>query len=119
MGKQSIDLTRAIETVREAGGVPILAHPGLKRNLTDEKLVQTFKSLGLEGLEVYSSYHKKDTCQYYAKLARHLDLVPTAGSDFHGRLKPSIGFGEAHGGTLEMLDQLKARRTFPAVQPGS
>jgi len=51
------------------------------------------KELGLQGLEVYTSYHDQNETEYYLTLARELDLVATAGSDFHGRIKPEVKFG--------------------------
>jgi hypothetical protein len=43
-------------------------------------------------------------------LAEELDLVATAGSDFHGRIKPQVIFGQLKEGTYEMVEALEKRR---------
>ena len=108
--KETVSLSRAIATVRAAGGVPVLAHPGLKRDVVDEEWTRGVRDLGLEGIEAYSSYHTEETCRYYVEVGRRLDLVVTSGSDFHGRLKPHVAFGDVPESPAEMLDRLKERR---------
>lgn len=108
--KETVSLSRAIATVRAAGGVPVLAHPGLKSDVIDESWTRSAREMGLEGIEAYSSYHTEDTCRYYVEVGRRLDLVVTSGSDFHGRLKPHVAFGDVPESSAEMLDRLKERR---------
>ena len=108
--KETVSLSRAIETVRAAGGVPVLAHPGLKKDVVDEKWTRAAREMGLEGIEAYSSYHAEVTCRYYVEVARRLDLVVTSGSDFHGRVKPHVAFGDVPESPAEIVDQLKERR---------
>jgi len=48
---------------------------------------------GLEGIEVYSSYHRADTVSFYRQIAEKYHLLQTTGSDFHGKIKPSIHLG--------------------------
>jgi predicted metal-dependent phosphoesterase TrpH len=87
-----------------------LAHPGAYfENATKEDLVQ-LKERGLAGLEVFTSYHKPEQTRFYAEAARELDLVPTAGSDFHGRIKPHVSFGLIKDGHYGMVEELKKRR---------
>jgi hypothetical protein len=43
-------------------------------------------------------------------MAAELDLVATAGSDFHGRIKPHVAFGALQEGDYGMVERLKARR---------
>jgi hypothetical protein len=47
---------------------------------------------------------------FYKELARTLDLVPTAGSDFHGRIKPNVAFGSLQDGHYGMIEELRKRR---------
>ena len=108
--KETVSLSEAIATVRAAGGVPVLAHPGLKRDVVDEKWTRAARELGLEGIEAYSSYHTGETCRYYVEIARRFDLAVTSGSDFHGRLKPQVAFGDVPESPAETMDRLKARR---------
>ena len=108
--KETVSLARGIATVRAAGGVPVLAHPGLKRGVVDEKWARRAREMGLEGIEAYSSYHSEETCRYYSEIAGRLDLVVTSGSDFHGRVKPHIAFGDVPESPARILDRLKERR---------
>jgi hypothetical protein len=68
------------------------------------------KERGLQGLEVYTSYHSSEQSKIYHKMAIDLDLVPTAGSDFHGTIKPHIPFGSLNHGGYWMVEELKKRR---------
>lgn len=71
----------AIDWIREAGGVPVIAHPGL---YGDDALVQRLIEYGIAGIEAYHSDHSPDTEAHYAALAERHGLIATAGSDFHG-----------------------------------
>lgn len=70
----------AIELVRAAGAVPVLAHPG---RLKDEAIVDELAGAGLAGLEVFYPTHSTQQVAHYRALAARLGLVMTAGSDFH------------------------------------
>lgn len=70
-----------IKAVIEAGGVPVLAHPGI--TCTDE-LVLTLIEAGLQGLEVCHPKHTKEMERRYCELCRSYGLIATGGSDFHG-----------------------------------
>ena len=73
----------AVRLVRDHGGVPSLAHPGTAVEL--ETVLPQLVDAGLAGIECYyGSHHVRATVRYLALAARH-DLVPTGGSDFHGR----------------------------------
>jgi len=94
----------------ETEGVPVLAHPGAYfQNVTKEDLV-ILRENGLEGLEVYTSYHDPEQTKFYKDIADELDLVLTAGSDFHGSIKPHIPFGSVNGGDYSMVEALRKRR---------
>jgi len=102
----------AIAWIREAGGVPVLAHPTwVKQN--GEALVQLcaqLKAEGLGGIEVHYSTHNPRQTADYLDLAKRLDLLVTGGSDFHGITKPDIEVGIGKGGLSvpeKLLDPLK------------
>ena len=108
--KRHIALLEVLGMAPEAGAVPVLAHPGAYfENATREDLVR-LKERGLAGLEVYTSYHQPEQTAFYAGLAGELDLVPTAGSDFHGRIKPHVFFGYIKDGGVWMVEELRKRR---------
>ncbi|MEO9025466.1 MAG: phosphatase [Candidatus Tumulicola sp.] len=71
---------KAIDTIAEAGGIPVLAHPG---RLKDRVLIDELAGKGLRGLEVFYPLHDaSDVAEFRAK-AREYGLVMTAGMDFH------------------------------------
>ncbi|MEF3309895.1 PHP domain-containing protein [Paenibacillus sp. GYB004] len=71
----------AVDWIREAGGVPVLAHPGLYGN---DELVIRLIEYGIAGIEAYHSDHGPEEEAKYAELAEQHGLIATAGSDFHG-----------------------------------
>ena len=98
--KYRIDSSRAIEIIRGAGGLPVLAHPmllQLEKDIALEKLILTLKEMGLKGIEVYYPEHTPEQTAYYATLADRYDLLATGGTDFHGSLKPDIKMGTGRG----------------------
>lgn len=73
--------TECVRAVREAGGVPVWAHPGTSRALG---LVKTLVESGLQGIEAYHPEHDKPMVQKCLTLAKEYRLIATGGSDFHG-----------------------------------
>jgi predicted metal-dependent phosphoesterase TrpH len=69
----------AITLVRQAGGVPVLAHPS---QVTE--YIPSLVRAGLAGLEVYYNGYEEAEKQSLAKLASKHGLIATGGSDFHG-----------------------------------
>ena len=85
----------SIALIRQAHGIPVLAHPftlGLGLEQLKSQL-QTLQELGLVGLEVYYPEHSPTRQADYLKLAKELGLLVTGGSDFHGANKPGIELG--------------------------
>jgi predicted metal-dependent phosphoesterase TrpH len=73
----------AVQLVVAHGGVPSLAHPFTVVGL--EELMPLIVAAGLVGIEAYYGSHPPATTARCLALARRYDLVPTGGSDFHGR----------------------------------
>lgn len=76
-----LTLEEGIKAIKDAGGVPVLAHPGL---LKDQKYTMMAIELGIQGIEAIHSKHTPEQCEYYSILATKHGLVVTAGSDYHG-----------------------------------
>ena len=102
-----LDPFEAVALVRKHGGVPSLAHPGTVIGL--EELLPKLVAAGLGGIEAYYAEHSPAMTARCLARAREFDLVPTGGSDFHGR-------GE-HGADLggvfvppETIERLESRR---------
>lgn len=105
----------AIALIRDAGGVPVLAHPSsLKLSAKAmRRHIGELKKMGLEGLEVYYALHSPEQQGLYAAIARDLDLVGTGGSDFHGTPNMGLSLGRGFGSLNvpdEIVDQLRSRR---------
>jgi len=88
--------TRTIQAIRDAGGVPVLAHP-VQLNYDNRaqlmRIVRNLAAHGLEGIEAYHGDHSARQTRFYIALAKRLDLGITGGSDFHGPAKPQAQLG--------------------------
>lgn len=78
---QYVDAIDAIRAIAEAGGVPVLAHPGQLGNFD---AVEQWVAHGLSGIEAYHPSHKEEDVARCLALAERFHLVVTGGSDFHG-----------------------------------
>ncbi|WP_010676742.1 PHP domain-containing protein [Bacillus timonensis] len=76
-----IDAKVAIQIIRDAGGVPVLAHPGQYGNF---EMVPELVEAGLQGIEVWHPLHQKVHEERATMLAAVYNLIKTGGSDFHG-----------------------------------
>jgi len=73
----------AVSLARKHGGVPSLAHPGTVIDL--ERLLPQLVDSGLVGMECYYGSHTPTFTSLCLRLCGRYGLVPTGGSDFHGR----------------------------------
>ncbi|MFB0564731.1 MAG: PHP domain-containing protein [Candidatus Aminicenantaceae bacterium] len=94
----------------ETEGIPVLAHPGAYFQRVTKNDLILLKEKGLEGLEVYTSYHSPEQTEFYKEISEELHLVATAGSDFHGSIKPHIPFGSINSGDYSIVEALRKRR---------
>ena len=81
----------AIEAIRAADGLPVLAHFGEAPARVE--IVRELADAGLGGLEVYYRSFDVATVEAVGEVARQLDLIPTGGSDYHG---DTGSYAEAH-----------------------
>ncbi len=99
VNREKISPMDAIALIKNAGGIPILAHPILY-HMSDavlDTLVATLKDAGLVGIEaVYSTYRPADE-RAIRKMAKKYDLALSGGSDFHGEAKPGLELGTGYG----------------------
>lgn len=94
----------AVAVVRRAGGVAVLAHPGLADR---DALIPGLVEAGLEGLEAYYPEHSATQTEHYLDLCRRLALLATGGSDFHG---PGSGYQTTPGTPLVPWEAWEALR---------
>ncbi|MBI5749053.1 MAG: PHP domain-containing protein [Nitrospinae bacterium] len=92
-----------IELISDAGGIPVLAHPGLtKRDDLIDEMIQS----GLRGLEVYHSGHSEEDTNRYFQMTKDKGLLITGGSDCHGEKKLNILMGRVKL-PIQYMDRLK------------
>jgi predicted metal-dependent phosphoesterase TrpH len=111
--KERLSPRDAIGRIRQAGGLPVVAHPIQLRTANDAQLQQVIKDLvdlGLAGIEVIHSDHGPVEVEKYAALADRYNLLKTGGSDFHGTNKKDINLGFANGRLVpkQWMDELLA-----------
>lgn len=98
-----------IGVIREAGGVPILAHPGasLRGEGVSESSLRVFLIAGIAGLECYSQYHDASVTRFCLDWCARHQLLVTGGSDCHGGLVgrelgvPAVDVSDLRLGELE------------------
>ena len=86
---------QVIANIRDAGGVPVLAHGGLLR-ISEVELNQWIDSMakkGLMGLECYHNAHTPQMERLLRAAAERNGLLVTGGSDFHGASRPDVEMG--------------------------
>lgn len=71
----------AVREILRAGGVPVLAHPGL---IGRDELIPQLVAAGLRGIEAYHPDHDSAQSERYRALGEQLGLIVTGGSDCHG-----------------------------------
>lgn len=82
-----------VALIRDAGGLPVLAHPGVSRI---DDLIGELAETGLAGIEAYHADHDDEQRARYASLAQKLGLLVTGGSDYHGPHAPNPELGSVH-----------------------
>ena len=95
---------QAVDMVREAGGVAVIAHPGINKH---DELIPKLVEAGVQGIEAHHTEHSPIQAKHYAEVARQYDLIVTGGSDSHGpdNLK-TIAIGSVTVG-MEAVNELR------------
>lgn len=111
--KYKISALDAVDLIHHAGGLAVLAHPGLNHC---DQIIPHLASDGLDGLECFHSKHTSTQSEYYVALAQRLNLAVTGGSDCHGfsKSKPLIGGVKLSAAYFEKLKALHQERAYPA-----
>lgn len=93
--KERIPLDMTARLIKEAGGLPIVAHP-FQYGYDEPELLaflSTAKEAGCVGLEAYYSEHSPAEQAYLLSLAAEWGMLVSGGSDWHGSRKPHIRMG--------------------------
>jgi len=110
--KTKMSALEAVELIHGAGGLAVMAHPGLNR--TDE-IIPALVKAGLDGIECFHTKHSTAMSERYLEIVERYGLLVTGGSDCHGfsKNKPLIGTVKLPYEHVEKLHA--ARKKNPAV----
>jgi predicted metal-dependent phosphoesterase TrpH len=88
--KTKMSALESVNLIHQAGGLAVMAHPGL--NKTDE-IIPGLVDAGLDGIECFHTKHSTVMSERYLEIAEKYDLLVTGGSDCHGfsKNRPLIG----------------------------
>lgn len=100
----------AVRVVVDAGGVAVLAHPGL---IGGDGIIPELVAAGLRGIEAHYPAHEPVQVRDYLALADRLGLIATGGSDFHGAKER---WGDL--GSVTVPDEVAARLAEAAGRKG-
>jgi hypothetical protein len=97
VAKHALDPIEAVALIRSAGGVCVLAHPGMwgDGSAVPEELIEAMAEAGMAGLEVDHPDHDGERRAHYRALAERLGLVSTGGSDCHGDRYEPVRLGSS------------------------
>jgi predicted metal-dependent phosphoesterase TrpH len=105
--KTKMSALEGVELIHQAGGLAVMAHPGLNR--TDDIIPGLVKA-GLDGIECFHTKHSTVMAERYLEIAEKYDQLVTGGSDCHGfsKKQPLIGTVKL---PYEHVEKLKAAKT--------
>ena len=112
---QWMTLPEAMRFIRETEGVAVMAHPGrynFVAPVTTIDLLEEFKALGGDAIEVTTGSHFEAENERYTRVALNMGFLASTGSDFHGCKpgRPEPGLQEPLPDYLPtVLDLLKDR----------
>ena len=114
MQRYRIDAAEGIGLIRRAGGVAVLAHPGVYFGDDADRMARVagaLQEMGLAGIEAYYPEHTAITVSACRRVARQTGLLVTGGTDFHGDIRPAIKMGVGEGAMRvpdALFDRLRA-----------
>jgi len=113
--KARMSALEGVELIHQAGGLAVMAHPGLNR--TDD-VIPVLVEAGLDGIECFHTKHSTAMSAHYLEIADHYHLLVTGGSDCHGfsKGKPLIGTVKL---PYERVEKLKSRAENRGANTGS
>lgn len=112
------DPADAVRLIREAGGVPVFAHPeaSSRGRVVGERTYKQMIDAGLAGLEIEHRDNPEDGRDYLRRLAEEHSLLVTGSSDYHGTGKPNLlGENTTSAEVLERIEELGTGT--PVIRP--
>jgi 3',5'-nucleoside bisphosphate phosphatase len=109
--KHALDPVDALALIKRAGGMGVIAHPGLHREGlgVPDQLIERLAEAGLDGIEAAHSDHTPEAEAKYRAMAAALGVVATGSSDCHGTRYEPVRLGSVTTDP-EAFDWLKDRR---------
>jgi len=107
--KTKMSALESVELIHQAGGLAVMAHPGLNRS---DEIIPALVEAGLDGIECFHTKHSTVMSERYLEIAERHHLLVTGGSDCHGfsKNKPLIGTVKL---PYEHVERLHAARQNP------
>lgn len=99
VARYNIPLEESVETLRAAGGLPVVAHLFKYRYTPEQRtaMVDAATAAGAVGLEAMYTNYTPEQEQTVRVLAAERGLLCTGGTDYHGARKPDIALGHGFG----------------------
>jgi predicted metal-dependent phosphoesterase TrpH len=94
----------AIELILEAGGVPVLAHPG---RTNQDAAIEAMVESGLKGIETYCHSHSPAGFRKYKEIAKRYGLFCSGGADFHAKREDDRGAPGSLRVPMDVLDRIQ------------
>ena len=113
--KTKMSALESVGLIHQAGGLAVMAHPGLNRS---DEIIPDLVDAGLDGIECFHTKHSTIMSERYLEIAEKFHLLVTGGSDCHGfsKGKPLIGTVKLPYGHVEKL--MAARQSLNARRNG-
>ncbi|MBC7814503.1 MAG: PHP domain-containing protein [Burkholderiales bacterium] len=89
--RKRISPEEAIQLIHSAGGVAVLAHPGLLKD--PASMIERLAPAGLDGIELNHPKNSDEVREIVKRLTKRFGLLTTGGSDFHSMERDSSHMG--------------------------
>ena len=110
--KHALDPVNAVRLIKRAGGLAVVAHPGLHREglgVADD-VIEELAAVGLDGIECAHPDHPPGAEARYRAMARRFGIPATGSSDCHGTRFDPVRLGTVTTDPAE-FEALRARRS--------
>ncbi|EHT05223.1 PHP domain-containing protein [Klebsiella oxytoca] len=97
------ELAMIADVIKDNGGIPVIAHIGANVEAEHLKFITEMNRVGVDGVEVFSSYHNMELSKTLFDYCVENSLFITCGSDFHGANKPNITIGSCKYNSEELM----------------
>jgi len=112
-----VSIKDVLVIIKEAGGISILAHPGIYPRGDSVKLIDYFIGVGGDGIETYYPYHiicpelnldekgNQEMIEFYRNIVISKKILESGGNDHHDKYRPTMGAVDIPETILEKLKE--------------